>query len=121
MGVNSPLTEHNGTRWHSGSLGDIVSSGLHSPCRRIERLHCTRPAGWMEEGLRGESQRKKEKYVCLCVSVEGERGRGWRRRGGATEVTGCFCPMALDLFVSGGNEREKVRMQEMGKKYYSSC
>lgn len=109
MGVNSPLTEHNGTRRHSGSLGDIVSSGLHSPCRRIERLHCTRPAGWMEGGLRGERQRKREQHVCLSVSAEGARGRGnrgRRRRGGVAKVValGVFCPMALDLFVSGGKK-----------------
>lgn len=95
MGVNSPLTEHNGTRRHSGSLGDIVSSGLHSPCRRIERLHCARPAEWMEGGSRGERQRKREQCVCLSVSAEGARGRGnrgrrrWGRGGG---VGGCSAP-----------------------------
>lgn len=108
MGVNSPLIEHNGTRRHSGSLGDIVSSGLHSPCRRIERLHCTRPAGWMEGGLRGESQRKKEQYVCLSVSAEGEGGRGnrgCRRWGGVVEVIGgVFAPWHWTCLFQGGKK-----------------
>lgn len=116
MGVNSPLTEHNGARRHSGSLGDIVSSGLHSPCRGIERLHCAQPAGWMEGGLRGERQRKREQCVCLSVSAEGKRAEGKKGVGkvgwgGAVCSIGVavvvvvvvlwvFCPMALDFVCS---------------------
>ncbi|MEQ2270522.1 hypothetical protein XENORESO_021095 [Xenotaenia resolanae] len=97
MGVNSPLTEHNGTRRHSGSLGDIVSSGLHSPCRRIERLHCT-PPGRMDGGrferVKGE-ERENSTYVYASVLEErdGSGGDLVRRWG-----WGCFCPMPMDLF-----------------------
>lgn len=53
----------------------------------------------MEGGLRGESQRKKEQYVCLSVSAEGERGRGNRGWGGVIEmIGGVFAPWHWTCF-----------------------
>lgn len=113
MGVNSPLTEYNGTRRHSGSLGDIVSSGLHSPCRRIERLHCGRPGrmdGRRFERVKGE-ERENSMSVYLSVLAEGEgrRRMGVEGRKSGVDLVkrwgwGRFCPLPMDLFVARGNK-----------------
>lgn len=75
MGVNSPLPGHNGAPRHSDSLGDIVSSGLHSPGRGMKRTHCAGPAGWMEGGLRGK-ERKNRAFVYLSALKERAEAKG---------------------------------------------
>lgn len=76
MGVNSPLTEHKGAQQHSGSLGDIVSSGLHSRYCARERSHCP-PSGGTDGGLRGKRERKKKSVsVSLSILKEGRANGG---------------------------------------------
>ena len=69
-----------------------------------------RPAGWMEGGLRGERQRKREKYTFVYLSLlnEGRRG-GRRRRGGLAEavVLGVFLPHDIGLVCFRGEVKKR--------------
>jgi len=107
---------------HSGSLGDIVSSGPRSPCCRTERRHCT-PSGSMDGGrfeeVKGREKRGGTVYVCLSVRERGGReGNGGRGEevgeGGVVVVS---CPMALDLFVSGWEGKGGGGIMKWGRKW----
>lgn len=70
-------------------------------------------AGWMEGGLKGERQRKREQYVCLSVSAEGERAEGTGGgEGGGGGVGGVFAPRRRTCLF----RKEKKKIERRWKK-----
>ncbi|KAK9519155.1 hypothetical protein VZT92_021900 [Zoarces viviparus] len=70
-------------------------------------------AGWMEGGLRGGRQKKEGtvRFVYLSVLTEQREQREQRAekvgRVVAAAALEVLCPVALDLFVSGGGNKIK--------------